>query len=102
MHLKLRNQNNFVHTHTHIHRAIEKPHGNHNQCLKDTHTIKWKRNPNITLKIIIKAQENKRTKKSKTINKMTVRIHISNNYLKCTSNTDLHHDILKVKDKKGF
>ena len=31
---------------------------------------------------------------------MTVRIHISNNYLKCTSNTDLHHDILKVK--KGF
>ena len=29
---------------------------------------------------------------------MTVRIYISNNYLQCTLNTDLHHDILKVKD----
>ena len=49
----------------------------------DTHK-KGKRNPNITLKIIIKSQENKRRRKKKTyknnsqtINKMAIRTYIS-------------------------
>ena len=46
------------------------------------HTQVRKRNPNTTLKIVIKPQENKRRRKktnknkSKTINKMVVRTHI--------------------------
>ena len=44
------------------------------------------------------SHQSTKEQKSNTVNKMTVRMYISNNYLKGTLNTDLHHDILKVKD----
>ena len=59
--------------------------------LRQTYAQKGKRNPNTTLKIVIKSQENERGReekktyknKCKTINKLAVKnIHIGN-YLKC-------------------
>ena len=39
------------------------------KCIIDIYTQKRKRNPNTTLKIVIKSQENKREKKEKDLQK---------------------------------
>ena len=73
-----------THTHTHTQTAIYKPHGNNKPKVYNWYTHTKERNPNITLKIVIKSQgreqkKEKRTTKitQKTINKMPINTYLT-------------------------
>ena len=68
MHLKSRDQQLKIITHTHsVYMAIYKPHGNHKPKTYNTYTYKKReRNRNITLNIVIESrEENKRRNNNK-------------------------------------
>ena len=55
----------YICVYIYVHLAVYKPHGNNKTKIYDRHTQKREKNPNITLKIVLKPQVN-RTKEERT------------------------------------